>query len=456
MLNQVTQYMNGDTEKLFIHILICHIQELSRKNLDVYLGVPAPRESFIHKFFRKYHWRQLEATKLVRRLPYDKDNGICFRYKLNEEWVLDYVARGADYLLNLSKLKNDDLYDVSSGKAQSKIIKPFKNPFGGAKPLVTKVNIEYAVLWLTDLKNKADKATGAEQVTLKARYTQALYCFKGIVERTTSRNYKTWEFEYCQELVEPDEGCRMYEVGGGLLGMPKDLRAIMLVHTPVVNIDAVKCHANIAHHEMTTLGIDSGLEAYIDNKITDTELITNKSIKVAILATLNGAKAYKKLPIDPTKARTTLHKLVHNDPTSRHLPYKLKQQALTILINACQVISAGIKQWSPTLTNSTSMPPTAETFQRTERTHLAELHKHCCSYQHDGALINAAELHLARPLITKPNNSTKLEIKPISNNSDKQIREHIANLKLAVSPIKNTVKEDATPENTDLASLIFC
>jgi hypothetical protein len=467
MYKQVTQFMNNDTEGLFRHILICHQKEIIKNKKDEskknkFKGVPAPRESFIHKFFRRYHWEQLEATGIVQRLPYDKDNGICYRYRLNEDWLHRYAEKGADYLLNLSKLHNDDLYDVGSGKTLKKIIKPFRNPFNGEKPLTTEVNVKNGVLWLRDLRRQLNIAEGEELVTLKARYIQALYCFKGILERTTSRDYKSWKFEYCQELIEPDKGCRLYEVGGGLLGMPKELRAIMLTSSTAVNIDAVKCHPTIAHHEMTKLGIDSGLLPYLNNEISDSEYLTAKSIKVSVVATINGAIQAQKLQIKEEMAKFTLHKLVHKDAKAKHqqLPFKVK--ALQVLLKANMRVAKAVERWIKKLPPAqTSMPITAETFQRLERKHLAELHKNCCNYQHDGALVRAEDMRKVRKLLCDKEAVIKLELKQISDETNSELRSLVLRLEAQEREMeteslsaKNTVSDENNKLNTLCGQLI--
>lgn len=224
------------------------------------------------------------------------------------------------------------------------------------------------------------------------------------MERIVYLNNEKRQAVYVQELVQPDEGLRFYEKGGGLQGTSRNFREYLLFTSPVLNVDAVKCHATIAHDEMTKLGIDSGLRGLLEGNVSiENSKLTNSTIKTAILAVINGAKLVKKLT-----EHFTIPSLVINDPNLLAATQDDKQKELNLLVSNLNGIASAIKTWSKTLPKHNRIATVSAVLQELEVKYLAPLKTTATNDQHDGAILpNNTSI---------PNTNTlKLLPKPISD-----------------------------------------
>jgi hypothetical protein len=198
----------------------------------------------------------------MTRAPYDKEAKQCFRYRIDEKWLDNYIKAGEDYLLNFNRIK-DEPFINEFGEQFKKFIKPF------TKAAPTQIDLGYGIDWLTRERMRIISypyTSPQERQAEYRRYIHNLNCFQGIVERLVAANWKKRQAHYSQQLFQPDEGLRLYEKGGGLQCASKNFREYLLISSPVLNVDAVKCHATIAHHETERRGLDAGLKALLEGK----------------------------------------------------------------------------------------------------------------------------------------------------------------------------------------------
>lgn len=378
--------LSPDNQKFVLHVFCCQLQYWLRRDNDRFRGVPVPRETFIHVFCRDYKWEEIKDKDIMWRSGYSIEDGLCIRYAWHEKLIEQFIEAGESHLLSISRVKEDVFYDIATGKKLPKLIKPF-DPNMKSTP----IDLGYGMGWLIREKNwireNAALLTNEQLKKYERGYLHALRCYQSMLERLTSVNYKKMQAEYSQELVEPDEGLRKYEIGGGLQGCNKGLREALLCTSRVHNYDAVKCHATIAKVKMEEQGIDSGLQDILKDKVeTPHRLLKPSTVKTAILAILNGAKLTNKL-----WRKTTIPQLITQDQSYKHLSKELKQDILNALVQRCESVHLAIKKWSKTIEKHKRIAKVSAYLQSVERDELTQLMSVACNNQHDGALVPFGE-----------------------------------------------------------------
>lgn len=374
--------MSVDTKAFFTHVLACQLQHRLRHDEEHFAGVPMPRATFVHVYCRGYKWEEINSKELMWRSGYSIEEKRCMCYGLHDELIEEFIVAGEEFLLSFSNIRELAFYDLVTGKKQPRLIKPFYPNVGS-----TQIDLGYGIGWLKREKEwiEENKSVLTEKQYNKyvRSYHHALRCFQGMLERLTSINYTKWQAEYSQELIEPDEGLRRYEIGGGLQGCNKGLREALLCTSPVINYDAVKCHATIAKVKMEEMGIDSGLQELLDNSVTPPHhLLKADTVKTAILAILNGAKLSYKLT-----SNTTLPRLIKDDTRYAEIPPLVQAEMLVALSNRCKHVHASVKTWAKTIEKHERIAKVSAYLQRIETQELAQLMSVATNCQHDGALV---------------------------------------------------------------------
>lgn len=375
LLNGWTASMGKDSKKFFVHVLMCHKQSRLKHDFDEWKGVPCPRKTFIHEYCREYQWD--DVAPFMKRLPYIQEEGICFRYKIHEELIDDFVEAGQAQLLNVKQCMLGQYFD-SEGKLLNKLIKPFNSQ----EPC--QVDVQAAIWKLNHEKQKWEAETDQQvKSKLYRRWLHNLNCFQGIMERVVRVNYDKKYVWYSQELVQPDEGLRFYEMGGGLQCASSDFREYLLITSPVINVDVVKCHPNIVRQSMEDMGMKP--VALIDmiegNLYIEGCKLATKSIKKALCAVINGARRVYTL-----NAKYAIPKIVLEDPQVK--PEERRNQ-LRILNNYLKKLEDEIKAWSKELPNHERIAKVSAFLQAKEVMQLKELKALQVNDQHDGALITS-------------------------------------------------------------------
>jgi hypothetical protein len=423
MLAQITAGANPDSFKLFIHVLKCQLQRRVTKDYEDWKGVPLPRETFIHVYCRNYKWQ--DVSHIMRRAPYDKEQKKCFRYRIQEQWVDDYIRAGEGYLLNVNRIKEEPFVD-EQGQPCKKFIKPITHT------RTTQIDVGYGIQWLQREKERLQnhKYPSARQKEAERRkYIHNLNCFKGILERKTEANWKKLQIKYSQELFQPDPGLRLYEKGGGLQCASQNFREYLLISSPVLNVDAEKCHATIAHIETSKRGLDAGLKDLLQGKVNIPGcMLTQQAQKIAMLAVINGAKL-----INSLAPNLTIPNIVKRDPNTQGRPEEFLKQQLRILNEALKKVQCAMSQWLKEFSNKeTRIKLTAHILQSTEVSLLADLKKVQTNDQHDGALIPLGEE--LPPINT---GYIKVTPKPISK-PDERYAQEICGKTIEIIPFSQT------------------
>lgn len=406
-LNSVTRGMNSDTKKFFIHTLKNQLSRRILKDYESWKGVPIPR-TFIHKHCRNYKYS--EVKDFITRKPYFKEFNICFRYRLKESLIDEFILAGEDFLLSWSAIQDDWFYD-QEGNSLNKLIKPFSSASS------TPIDLGFGMGWLKKEKERLETVTDIKvRDSQYRRYLHNLSCYQGMLERLTSIDYKKRRAEYSQELIQPDKGLRSYELGGGLQGASRNFREMLLITSPVINYDAVKCHATIAHQEMKKHNIDSGLQELLDGTLSSPHPDIPVSLtKTAILATINGARVTCRL----NKRLTIPRLIIEAFPESSRKEQKLYLRAL---VDYLSKTANAVKQWSKTIPKHKRIAKVSALLQSIEVEELKPLLNIACNNQHDGALVRT-DINLQTTLPPKSqNNRLRIVAKPISqpdpNNSE--------------------------------------
>jgi len=375
LVNSWTADMNSDSKAFFIHALVCQRQLRMKSDYEEWQGLPLPRATFIHVYCRDYQWEQVQ--QYMTRAPYSQEDGICFRYKVDETLIDEFIAAGETFLLSFSNIQHDSLFDID-GNRLNKLIRPFSSSPS------TQIDIAQGINWLLREKRLLSRfdLTPVERERLRRRYLHNLNCFQGILERLTSIDYQKKQACYSQQLIQPDEGLRFYELGGGLQGASKNFREFLLASSPVLNVDAIKCHATIAHDELSKLIGDAptGLEQFLNGSIIiDGCKLSLSTVKTAVLAVINGAKLVNKLI-----PSFTIPKLVLQDNNTSG---DEKKEQLSLLIEYLRKVSENITTWVKTLPKHKRISTTSAYLQALEVKYLSPLKDIQSNDQHDGALV---------------------------------------------------------------------
>lgn len=379
----ITEGLSWQGVKFIKHLLICQLNSYWQRK-DGFDGVPIP-STWIERFTQRVNIKELVELGLIKHTNYSIVKSICRRFVIHETIFNEFLNLGASSLIKVKQLK-EPLYNLKDGSIYNKNALARRDSI---KSTVSTPFNAFAVIYklrlLQDEINNLGWTKQREILTL--RLAHATRCFQSMLCRTVIRNYKTGIFEYIPEYVEPERGCRKYEVGGGLLGLPRDIREIATVFTDTVNYDAVKCHATIAHIEIAKAEAITGLEDYLNNKITSIVGLSVSTIKTATLAILNGAKIPRHLNQDNKLNTYTLQKLVFNDPLNQNKSHQEKLMSLIQLGNQCKKLATNVKKWFKTITTTSKMSRTSERMQKIEQQYLKDLHDIGCNYQHDGTII---------------------------------------------------------------------
>lgn len=472
-IEKYTEGMKRHDKVFFRQVLISQAYQRVWDTYASIEGIPIPRATFIRENCRDYQWEEVEH--LMRRRPYSQVEHKCYRYRLHEELIEEFLCAGEEYLLSAARIAEETLYGVE-GNELNKLCKPFKkgkkkkNPKwrGYVEPETpaeeevttwmppTPINYGNAVRYLNEEKARIESGTltPAQKTKAQARYLNNLHCFQAIVARATNFNYKTQFLEYSQELITPDEGLRSYEVGGGLQCASRDFKAALLYGCGVINLDAVKCHATIAHHEMRKLGIESGLEDLLAGKaeIFGSNL-SKQTIKTAMLAVLNGAKLVNKL-----NPNFTLPRLVMEDSFGGRLSPAFQMIELKRLNKALTKQSSAIREWSKHLPKHPKIQKVSAFLQAKEAELLAALKDIACNDQHDGVLIRIEDAHKLNKIST---GYLKIEPKPIhegnptaqpKNQPESGMTTRLLLAQLPPNPLTNTKQAEKPLKNTEMGS----
>lgn len=378
-LRELTAGMDSDSRRLFIHTFLCQRQMRAKSDYHAWKGVPLPRKSFIHVYCRNYSWESVEP--FMTRAPYYAKEGICFRYRIHEHIIDTFIEKGEDLLLSPSRLQDQWFVDVD-GRPLPKL----NRPLSSAPP--TQVDLGYGIAWLIRQRDRIertrDSLSDAELASKRARYLHNLNCYQGILERVTSIDYTKRQAEYSQELTQPHEGLRVYEKGGGLQGASRNFREVLLISSPVINYDVVKCHATIAHHEMEKLGISSHLDEVLSGRVSSPDpLLSVGTVKTAVLAVINGARLVKRL-----SSRFAIPRLVIEEPLLADKDVSTKARALASLVGYLKGIATSIAKWSKLIPKNEKIAAMSALLQRIEVDSLRDIHDLASNNQHDGALIH--------------------------------------------------------------------
>jgi len=399
---------NEKTKMWFIHLLNCHLNNLAVNKDDNWLGVPIPW-SFKQKFFQGANVNSLIAKGLITKSGYNQYRHFCTAFKvapivietLDDLAIKELLVKSGLKKRTYSVLENVSLSAKSLIKKNRFKFKDQKEcPFNAFGIIAGLRNIHTEFKQQTNLKKRK---------SLKLKLAHNIRCFQAMLARTTSRDFSSGIFKYIPEYIEPVQGCRLYEVGGGYLNLSKELRSYSMSGAETINVDAVKCHITIAHQHLTKMFDSSGLEGILNNEINIPEL-TKGSLKIAFLSVLNGARIPRTLNKVASKNRFTLQKLILNDEIAGKLNFLGQLKVLIVLGTALKKFTKKLSKWMQTCKSFSKMAKTSENLQRYEREYLKDLHNESVSYQHDGGILLSSALIKLKQL----SNILQIELKPMS------------------------------------------
>lgn len=143
LVNELTSGMQLGSRGLFIQTLICQRHRRLRSDYENWPGVPLPYETFIKVYCRTYSWD--DVSHLMTRAPYDKDNGVCFRYKVHEDILDRFIKAGEEHLLSYNHIQKEPFYNLSGKPYERKLN---RDPNRVNHKLATQVDLGYGISWL--------------------------------------------------------------------------------------------------------------------------------------------------------------------------------------------------------------------------------------------------------------------------------------------------------------------